>query len=241
MRLTGRLKRQERGDARSKGVRDILMLEQAGKGDSARTVTADWQGMSITEMGVVVAVVATGVLLSGCSTAPPESCATLAPQIVRLSEEQNNPLQPTILKVSDAVEIERSDVKLACQGAARLSSNESAQIEFFWEIDSDGDAFIGYNDAASPLAGGIYRAGASESVVTRSEYGQIQNGMTYQQVVEIIGVPGEEVSSNEMLGVPGVMDPIETVMYMWSNPDGSNMNAMFQNDALMQKAQFGLP
>ena len=218
------------------------MLEQAGKGDSARSVTANWQGMSsITEIGVVIAAVATGVLLSGCSTAPPASCATLAPQIVRLSEEQNNPFQPTILKVSDAVEIERSDVKLVCQGAARLSSNESAQIEFFWEIDSDGDAFIGYNDAASPLAEDIYREGASEAVVTRSEYGQIQNGMTYQQVVEIIGVPGEEVSSNDMPGVPGVMDPIETVMYMWSNPDGSNMNAMFQNDALMQKAQFGLP
>ena len=29
-------------------------------------------------------------------------------------------------------------------------------------------------------------------------------------------------------------------MYMWQNSDGSNMNAMFQNDKLVNKAQFGL-
>jgi hypothetical protein len=29
-------------------------------------------------------------------------------------------------------------------------------------------------------------------------------------------------------------------MYAWQNADGSNMNAMFQNDRLISKAQFGL-
>lgn len=36
------------------------------------------------------------------------------------------------------------------------------------------------------------------------------------------------------------MASIETVMYQWVNRNGSNMNAMFQNNKLVQKAQFGL-
>ncbi len=76
--------------------------------------------------------------------------------------------------------------------------------------------------------------------VTFNEYQKIKNGMSYREVVTIIGEEGEEVSSNRMEGIPGVMSSISTVMYQWANWDGSNMNAMFQNDRLMQKAQAGL-
>jgi hypothetical protein len=79
-----------------------------------------------------------------------------------------------------------------------------------------------------------------QPVITMSKYHQIQNGMSYQQVVQIIGNPGQEISRNHIAGVPGVMESVDTVMYQWANPRGSNMNAMFQNDKLVQKAQFGL-
>jgi len=59
-------------------------------------------------------------------------------------------------------------------------------------------------------------------------------------VMEILEMQGEEMSSNRIEGVPGVMESVTTVMYSWANSDASNMNAMFQNDKLMQKAQFGL-
>jgi hypothetical protein len=75
---------------------------------------------------------------------------------------------------------------------------------------------------------------AIEPVVTMAEYGQIQSGMTYEQVRRIIGAAGEELSRNNIAG-------ITTVMYSWTNGDGSNMNAMFQQDKMIQKAQFGLP
>lgn len=77
-------------------------------------------------------------------------------------------------------------------------------------------------------------------VVTMDEYTQIREGMTYSQVVSIIGASGEEVASNVIEGVPGVMPTMRTTMYQWVNADGSNMNAMFQNGELIQKAQFGL-
>jgi hypothetical protein len=64
--------------------------------------------------------------------------------------------------------------------------------------------------------------------------------MSYSQVVFIIGEGGTESSSSTMEGVPGVMPSITTKLYMWQNSDGSNMNAIFQNDKLTTKAQFGL-
>jgi hypothetical protein len=64
--------------------------------------------------------------------------------------------------------------------------------------------------------------------------------VSYAKVVSIIGCQGEENSSTTMPGIPGIMPQMTTKMYSWINFDGSNMNAMFQNDMLMNKAQFGL-
>jgi len=69
--------------------------------------------------------------------------------------------------------------------------------------------------------------------ITLSAYMQIQSGMTYEQVQEIIGTDGVEISRSNIAGY-------STVMYSWKNWNGSNMNAMFQNDQLVTKAQFGL-
>lgn len=80
----------------------------------------------------------------------------------------------------------------------------------------------------------------SQPTVSLREYQQIANGMSYSDVIQIIGAPGTESSRNHMDGVPGVMLSIDTVSYDWINSDGSNMNAMFQNGSLVQKAQFGL-
>ena len=65
-----------------------------------------------------------------------------------------------------------------------------------------------------------------------AEYNRLQTGVTYQQAVQIIGESGQEISRSDLAG-------IVTVMYGWSNPNGSNMNAMFQNGGLVNKAQFG--
>lgn len=76
--------------------------------------------------------------------------------------------------------------------------------------------------------------------ISMAKFLAIKAGMNEAQVVSIIGRPGEEISRNETPGVPGVMGNLVTVMYGWSNPDGSNMNAMFQDDKLLMKAQHGL-
>lgn len=82
--------------------------------------------------------------------------------------------------------------------------------------------------APSPLIGS-----GSPPIVTLAEYEQIREGMTYGEVIAVIGSPGEELSRSDMAGYV-------TVMYSWSNANGSNMNAMFQNGRLVTKAQLGL-
>jgi cytoskeletal protein RodZ len=71
--------------------------------------------------------------------------------------------------------------------------------------------------------------------ITKAEFEQIQNGMSRQQVADIVGSPGEVISQSDMAG-------ISTVMVKWdgSGSLGANANAMFQNDKLISKAQLGL-
>ncbi len=69
--------------------------------------------------------------------------------------------------------------------------------------------------------------------VTLDAYTRLRTGMTYTQCCAIIGFWGTEISRSDIAGYV-------TVMYAWQNPDGSNMNAMFQNGQLVSKAQLGL-
>lgn len=69
--------------------------------------------------------------------------------------------------------------------------------------------------------------------VTMAQYLQLHAGMSLDAAKAILG-PGTEISSGS---APGH----RLVMYAWQNADGSNMNAMFQNNRLVNKAQFGLP
>jgi len=77
-------------------------------------------------------------------------------------------------------------------------------------------------------------------LVTKANFEDIGDGMSYGQVVKIIGSKGELNSSNYIEGVPGVMPSISTKMYSWTNFDGSGMNIILQNDQIKNKAQFGL-
>lgn len=77
-------------------------------------------------------------------------------------------------------------------------------------------------------------AAGDSPVVTMAKYERIEKGMTYEHVCAIIGAAGEEIASSDTAGYT-------TVTYSWKNPDGSNMNAMFQDGGLISKAKSGLP
>ncbi len=71
--------------------------------------------------------------------------------------------------------------------------------------------------------------------ISKSEFEAIQTGMTYEEVVSIIGGEGELSSQVDIAGY-------NTKMYMWEGEGsiGANANVTFQNNSLTSKAQFGL-
>lgn len=77
---------------------------------------------------------------------------------------------------------------------------------------------------------------SGEDIITERDFARIEEGMLYEQVVDILGREGQVVSEG------GSEWGAHTVMYSWDNPGmfGGNMNAMFQNGRLVSKAQFGL-
>ena len=73
-------------------------------------------------------------------------------RILELSEDNQNPFSPRILKLySDAEEIERTESVLRCKGTATLSRGGGSNITYHYQIDRDGEAFIGY-DIGDPIS-----------------------------------------------------------------------------------------
>lgn len=67
------------------------------------------------------------------------------------------------------------------------------------------------------------------------KFNQIETGMTYEKVVEIIGEEGTVLSESEIAN-------IKTIIYSWYGEGsiGANANITFQNGKVTSKAQFGL-
>nr|WP_263324259.1 DUF3862 domain-containing protein [Neobacillus sp. Marseille-Q6967] len=75
-----------------------------------------------------------------------------------------------------------------------------------------------------------------EGVLTEEKFAQIKDGMTYEEVVAIIGSEGKVISESGERGTE-----YHTVMYEFETEGAmSNANMMFQGNKLMNKAQFGL-
>jgi hypothetical protein len=67
-----------------------------------------------------------------------------------------------------------------------------------------------------------------------ANFNRLREGMSYREVVAILGSSGELISSSTLAGTT-------TEMYRWEGDSlGANMNVMFQDDKLISKAQFGL-
>ncbi|MBJ8090217.1 DUF3862 domain-containing protein [Bacillus cereus] len=73
--------------------------------------------------------------------------------------------------------------------------------------------------------------------ISKAEFDQIQNGMSYDEVKAIIGSDGEVLSETGQAG-----EQFHTIMYKWDGEKGfgANANFMFQEGKLQNKSQFGL-
>lgn len=71
--------------------------------------------------------------------------------------------------------------------------------------------------------------------ISLKSFDKIQNGMSYKQVVAIVGSPGEIMRSDMIGGA-------KTDLYKWNvkGSDNAYMDALFQGDKLIDKSQSGL-
>lgn len=78
----------------------------------------------------------------------------------------------------------------------------------------------------------------NKPTISKDEFDSISTGMTYDEVVEVIGSEGEVLSEVDL----DIGEQYETIMYMWKGEGslGANANITFQGGKVTAKAQIGL-
>ncbi len=113
--------------------------------------------------------------------------------------------------------------------AAIIGGNDDSASS---SANSNSDTTIQKNNVSSEQANTATEKGTTG--LTEEKYDSIETGMTYDEVVNIIGEDGTNISESEVAG-------IKTVIYEWTASDSwGNANITFQNGKVVNKAQFGV-
>ena len=82
-----------------------------------------------------------------------------------------------------------------------------------------------------------HSANKNDELITMDEFNQIQTGMTYEEVINIIG-SGGTLTSDVSIGD----EKYHTQIYTWygNTITGANANVTFQNGKVVGKSQVGL-
>ena len=78
--------------------------------------------------------------------------------------------------------------------------------------------------------------GARPSIVTKEKFEQLQDGMTYDEVVKTVGNPGKLQPAPALppasAGGPPLSQRPDTKDYVWKNDDKSSMTASFTDNKM---------
>lgn len=104
-------------------------------------------------------------------------------------------------------------------------------ILFFVGVSFIAAAIVGNSDSVESAAKEV-----TSDIMTAEKFNRIESGMTYDEVVNIVGSDGELSSQVDIGG-----DEYKTEIYVWYGAvPGSNANVTFQGGKVAAKAQFGL-
>lgn len=76
---------------------------------------------------------------------------------------------------------------------------------------------------------------ANEQQITKEQFEQLHNGMTLEEVLNIIGSEGEVISESGTKGERG-----HYITYEYSGDDYASVTLMFEDNVLISRSQFGL-
>lgn len=90
---------------------------------------------------------------------------------------------------------------------------------------------------ATPAAEATAPASTEKATITKSEFEQIENGMSFEEVKKIVGGEGELLAEVGKAGEEG-----HTIVYMYEGEGtiGANANFSFRGGILQVKSQIGL-
>jgi hypothetical protein len=77
--------------------------------------------------------------------------------------------------------------------------------------------------------------------VTRAEFDRVRTGISYFQLLDIVGETESDTKQVYHEGVEGYTSPHMTIWYIWENPDGSTAEFAFISNKLVEKKQKKLP
>lgn len=96
--------------------------------------------------------------------------------------------------------------------------------------------FVGVSIFVGAIGGNGGSAKSEVQGITAEKFNAIETGMTYDEVVNIVGSEGELSSQVDIGG-----DEYKTEIYVWYGAaPGSNANVTFQGGKVVAKAQLGL-
>ena len=129
-------------------------------------------------------------------------------------------------------------VELIGTEGTSLSESEVSGIVtemYSWESsDGFGNATITFQDGIVINKSQIGISSGDDVKITLEQYDSIENGMSYEDVVSLIGGEGSLLSDSEIAGST-------SQIYMWEGSSlGSNANVTFSDGKVISKAQFGL-
>jgi hypothetical protein len=144
-----------------------------------------------------------------------ERAADIARTAIRLDEKYN-----LWLSVSDILNDETVE-------NIKKSSELSKQLTDLWvkteELESQLPSLVVSDDKSSKIS--------------KEEYDCLKNGMTYEEVVSIIGGEGKIITDIGKLG-----EAAYTVLYVWESEENpsATVNILFEGGVMMNKAEYGI-
>lgn len=98
-----------------------------------------------------------------------------------------------------------------------------------------GSCFLALFISLFLIFGSVPASYTSDGTITLDEYNKCETGMTYQEIVQIIGSEGEPMVESEFSG-------ISSSAYVWYGNEitGANATMYFTDNKLTSKAQIGL-
>lgn len=133
------------------------------------------------------------------------------------------------------------DVRTAFLEAESGAAELSAELPIVLYLqDNDGNNCLTLSGGKEKFS--VFKSYSSDGynppTITLEEYNAIKTGMTFQEVYDIIGGPGEVLSEVDL----NIGEEYHTVMKKWDGEGdlGANANITFQGGKVTGKAQYGL-